>query len=330
MFSFVGLPLSNIKTNTMQIPLRFFHILFAGIVVLSSACKKPTDTPPVEDTTAIAAQQRQRAIDDFVNYYQTSTTLFAWTGDAAACAEGAASVAVQERVLKRINFYRRMVGLPTNTVFTTLLNGKAQKAALMMQSNQRITGTPNVSWSCYSVDGTNAWTNALLLDNNTASDAIDTWMVDDVDDTGALLERRWLLYSRAKTYGHGSSSSFAALYCKHNFNNAPTTLPLPEYIAYPPKGYTVTDLFYPNMRWSFSIPNADFRTTAVTVKNSDGIAIQTIKYPVLDLEADNTFVFQPRITYALTKDTKFSVTIANVKVNGVLKTYNYDVNWVKR
>jgi hypothetical protein len=284
----------------------------------------------VEETTATAAQKRQRAIDDFINYYQTSVTAFAWTGDAAACTEGSVGVATQERVLKRINFYRRMVGLPTNCVLTTLLNEKAQKAALMMQSNQRITGTPNVSWSCYSVDGANAWTNALLLDNNTASDAIDTWIVDDDDATGALLARRWLLFSRVKTYGHGSSSSFAALYCKHNFNNPPTTLPLPEFIAYPPKGYIVTDLFYPNMRWSFSIPNADFKTAAVTVKNSDGVAIQTIKYPVLDLEADNTFVFQPRLTFALTKDTKFSVTIANVKVGGSLKTFNYDVNWVKR
>ena len=199
-----------------------------------------------------------------------------------------------------------------------------------MQSNLRTTGTPNPAWSCYSIDAANGWTNSLLADGYTASDAVDNWMIDDTDASGALLDRRWILYSRAKTYGHGSTNTFAALYARHNFNNPPQTVAMPEYIAYPPNGYIVTDLFVPMMRWSFSIPNANFNTAAVTVKNSDGISIQTIKYPVQDLEADNTFVFQPRLTYALTKDTKFTVTIANAKVDGILKTYTYEVNWVKR
>jgi hypothetical protein len=317
--------------------LRVFTQIFAPIVLalfaivfVASSCKKTSEEEVLETNTALAAQLRQRAIDDYINYYQSSTTNFAWTGDAASCAAGAVPQSIQDRVLKRINFYRRTVGLPTNISFTTLLNEKAAKTALLMQSNLRSEGSPSAVWSCYSADAVNGWTNGLRANGYTAADAVDAWMVDEQDLTGALLDRRWLLYSRAKTYGHGSADNFGLLYAKHNFNNPPTTLPLPEYIAYPPKGYIVSDLFYPNMRWSFSIPNADFRTVAVTVKNSDGSTITTTKYPVQDLEADNTFVFRPSLNYALTRDTKFSVTVANVKVNGVLKTYNYEVTWVKR
>ena len=301
------------------------------LVLLSVSCKK-TDTTVITETgpPTTAAQLRQRAIDDYNNYYISSNTAFAWSGSTSTCAAGTLPVSVQDKVIKRINFYRRIVGLPTNCVFTTLLNEKSQQAALMMQSNQRCDGTPNPSWSCYSIDGANAWTNALAADGYIGADAIDTWMIGEQDQTGALLDRRWILFSRGKTYGHGSANSFAALYAKHNFNNPPTTLQLPQFIAYPPAGYIASDLFYPNLAWSFSIPNADFRTAAVTVKNADGITIQTTKFPVLDLEADNTLVFRPKLTYALTKDTKFSVTVANVRVNGSLKTYNYDVIWVKR
>ena len=306
------------------------YLPFLAVMLCCGACVKTPTAEDAPDTAATAAQQRQRAIDDYINYYQASATNFTWTGDAGVCSEGAVAQSIQDRFMKRINFYRRLVGLPTNCALTTFLNEKAQKTALMMQSNLRTTGTPNPAWSCYSIDAANGWTNSLLADGYTASDAVDNWMIDDTDASGALLDRRWILYSRAKTYGHGSTNTFAALYARHNFNNPPQTVAMPEYIAYPPNGYIVTDLFVPMMRWSFSIPNANFNTAAVTVKNSDGISIQTIKYPVQDLEADNTFVFQPRLTYALTKDTKFTVTIANVRVDGVLKTYTYEVNWVKR
>ena len=308
----------------------FLHAVCTFFVLILGACKKTETATETTGTAATAAQLRQRAIDDYTNYYLASASSFVWQGDFSTCNEGTITQSVQEKLMKRINFYRRLVGLPTNATLTTLLNEKAQKAALIMQSNLRSTGTPNPTWSCYSVDGANGWANALRANGYILSDAIDTWMVDDIDATGALLDRRWLLYSRAKTYGHGSADNFAALYCKHNYNNPPQTLPLPEFIAYPPKGYIVSDLFYPNMRWSFSIPDADFRTAAVTVKNADNISIQTTKYPVQDVEADNTLVFQPRLTYALTKDTKFTVTIANAKVGGSFKTFTYDVVWVKR
>jgi hypothetical protein len=309
---------------------RSFMPSLLGVLLFITACKKEETIVTTVETTQTAAQLRQRAIDDYVNYYLTSATDWAWTGDATTCSPGVVSAAVHDKVIKRINFYRRIVGLPTNCVLTTLLNEKAQKSALMMQANLRSEGSPNPTWSCYNTDANMAWTNALRTNGYNASDAIDALIIDEQDQTGALLDRRWLLFSRAKTFGHGSASSFAAIYAKHNFNNPPSTLPLPEFVAYPPKGYIASDLFYPNLLWSFSIPDADFRTAAVTVKNADNIAIQTTKYPVLDLEADNTLVFRPKITYALTKDTKFSVTVANVRVNGILKTYNYDVIWVKR
>ncbi len=306
---------------------------FAAILLIVNGCtKEPAPTEDPANTQNTEAQQRQQAIDDYTSLYLTSNTSASWTGSISSCTAGTVSADMHAKTLKRINFYRKIVGLPANMQLTTLLNEKAQKAALMMEANNNLSHQPDPSWVCYSADGANAAGNSNLAQGGIGSGAIDLYMQDFGTGNEAVGHRRWLLFSRAKTFGHGSTSSFNAIYCLHNYSNpAVAAALLPEFIAYPPKGFVVKDLFVPQQRWSFSIPDADFSTAAVTVKNVDNISISTTKYPLQPGYGDNTLVFVPNInSYAFTKDTKFSVEMKNVKVNGVLKTYNYDVTFVKR
>jgi hypothetical protein len=239
---------------------------------------------------------------------------------------------MHNKTVKRINFYRKIVGLPYNMQLSALLNEHAQKAALMMDANNQLSHAPDASWTCYSTEGADAAGKSNLAQGGIGSDAIDLYMQDFGAGNEAVGHRRWLLFARAKTFGHGSTNSFNAIYCLHNFsNNALAPSLTPEFIAYPPKGFVVRDLFIPQQRWSFSIPDADFSTAAITVKNADNISISTVKYPLQPGYGDNTLVFVPTInSYAFTKDTKYSVEIKNVRLNGVLKTYTYDVTFVKR
>ncbi len=311
-------------------------LLFASIttvLLIANGCtKEPATTDNPTNTQNTDAQQRQQAIDDYTSLYLTTNTSSSWTGSITTCTPGTVSADMHTKTLKRINFYRKIVGLPANMQLTTLLNEKAQKAALMMEANNQLSHQPDAAWVCYSADGASAAGNSNLAQGGIGSGAIDLYMQDFGSGNEAVGHRRWLLFSRAKTFGHGSTSSFNAIYCLHNYSNpAVAASLLPEFIAYPPKGYVVKDLFIPQQRWSFAIPDADFSTAAVTVKNTDNISINTIKYPLQPGYGDNTLVFVPNInSYAFTKDTKYSVEIKNVKVNGVLKNYNYDVTFVKR
>ena len=295
-----------------------------------------TKTPVVEETpvapTENNAQQRQQAIDDYNSLYLASSTTASWTGNVATCTPGTVSADMHAKTVKRINFYRKMVGLPYNMQLSTLLNEKAQKAALMMEAHGSLSHTPDASWACYSADGKEGAGKSNLAQGGIGSTAIDLYMKDYGAGNEAVGHRRWLLFSRAKTFGHGSTSNYNAIYCTHNFSNpAVAASLLPEFIAYPPKGFVVQDLFVPQQRWSFSIPDADFSTVGITVKNSDNITISTTKYPLQAGYGDNTLVFVPNInSYAFTKDTKFSVEVRNVKVGGVLKTFNYEVIFFKK
>ena len=309
-------------------------LVYFTIILLSlTACTKETvivEEPPVTD--AADAQKRQQAIDDYTSLYLTTNTTASWTGSILTCNPGTVSADMHAKTAKRINFYRKIVGLPYNMQFTTFLNEKAQKAALMMEANNLLSHTPDASWTCYTADGAAAAGNSNLARGVIGSSAIDSYMQDFGTGNEAVGHRRWLLFTRAKTFGHGSTSSFNAIYCLNNFSN-PALAPslTPEFIAYPPKGYIVKDLFIPQQRWSFAIPDADFSTAAVTVKNADNITITTTKYPLLSGYGDNTLVFVPNInSYAFTKDTKYTVEVKNVKVGGVLKTFNYSVTFVKR
>jgi len=90
----------------------------------------------------------------YVTEYMTSEGVSSgWTGNHANCNPGTTSDAFREAVLRRINYFRSMSGIPPVTAFKDEYNQRAQSAALMMSTNKQLDHTPPETWLCYSADG---------------------------------------------------------------------------------------------------------------------------------------------------------------------------------
>ncbi|MGL4598980.1 MAG: hypothetical protein ACRCYO_15790, partial [Bacteroidia bacterium] len=119
---------------------------------------------------------------------------------------------------------------------------------------------------------------------------------------------------------------------------------LPEYYAYPFKGYVPFQLVY--RRWTFSIPKQegkeiDFKAARVTVKSGNdpvGCIIESrddnmgdpgIVWAINGLKEDFDYAYNdmPTKKAAFSKkgllDKTITVTVSNVKVDGQVKEYTY-------
>ena len=287
------------------------YILILACIFTFSACKKEESDLPTNINV-----DRQAVIDNYNNtFLPTNLSSSSWTGNVSACLPGTLSQTTLDKTLARINYYRKICGLSA-CLLDSSLNTKSQQGALMSSANSDIDHNPPTSWNCYTTEGANACGKSNLAIGGLPHEMVDLWM----DDSGvsSLGHRRWILYSNAKTYGFGATNNAALLYALHNFQN-PDATNLPEYIAFPPKGYFMKEHLYDY--WSFAIPGGDFSNATVSMKKS-GTTIATNKFALNNGYGDNTLVWAPSIG-TFTADTPFEVTISNVVVNGQTKNYIY-------
>ena len=159
-----------------------------------------------------AGRSRDEVLAEYRNYYLTSALTIAeqaWTGNAASCNAGTVSQLTYDRTLQRINYFRRLVGEPGNIVYETTRNAKCQQAALMCLANGALNHAPPDTWSCYTAEGAEGCANSNLS-SAFGSNAITNFMTDAGANNTAAGHRRWILYSRARTFGIGSASSYCA------------------------------------------------------------------------------------------------------------------------
>ncbi|MBC7261948.1 MAG: CAP domain-containing protein, partial [Chloroflexi bacterium] len=139
----------------------------------------------------------------FAYYLPCEGTPTGWTGSHAACDAGGTSEAFRTAILQRINYFRAMAGVPADITFDEALNGKAQKAALMVSANGRLSHAPDASWRCYSLEGAlGARSSNLYLEVHSCT-AIDGYMQDAGSGNEHVPHRRWLLNPRTLTMGIG-------------------------------------------------------------------------------------------------------------------------------
>ena len=81
-------------------------------------------------------------------------------------------------------------------------------------------------------------------------------------------------------------------------------------------------------RWSFSIQNADFSLTTISMTNDQGINIPLTIEPITNGYGDNTIVWVPDPSCINnlfgSEDTKYTINILNVN-NTVQQNYNYEI-----
>lgn len=299
-------------------------LLITGFIFISS-CKKDDDDSNNDTNDPVVDPARQLVIDDYNNLYLGSdVTSSGWTGSTSTCAPGTMSADAIAKTLQRINYFRKEVGLNTDITFDAAKNTKCQEAALMMDANNDLDHSPPATWTCYTADGATAAGSSNLALGSHSSGAITMYMQDPGSGNTACGHRRWILYSRSKVMGVGSTSSANSLWVLGNSGN-PLPSGMPEYIAWPPKGYVCAPLVF--ARWSLSVPSADFSAATVSMTDASGTAVPcTIVSSTDNGYGDNTIVWEPTgVNTSGTSDVTYHVNVNNVTVSSNTKNYSYDV-----
>ncbi len=302
--------------------LKLFFALFVAFAVLPS-CQKDDDTDN-EDPIVPGQTERERVLAEYNTYYLGSDLAdCGFTGDVNSCDAGDISANSRNLSLMRINYFRRMVGLNDDITFDATKNAKCQQAALMMDANNSLNHYPPTSWTCYTQDGYDAASSSNLASGTGPSGSISMYMNDFGSSNTAVGHRRWILYSRAKVMGMGSTGYYSALWVTGNSGN-PLPTNMPEFIPWPAKGYVPAPLIYG--RWSFSKPSADFSSAAVSMTDGSGSSISLSIVSTASGYGDNTIVWEPvGINTTSSTDVTYHVTVSNVLVSGSPMSYSYDV-----
>jgi uncharacterized protein YkwD len=289
--------------------------------------------PPADPTVDPADRGSSERF--YREYYLSSEgTDINWTGSHAACGPGTTSAAFRDAVLRRVNYFRAMAGVPADVVFSTESNQMAQAAALMMSANRSLSHSPPPTWTCYSADGAAGAGSSNLYLGVYAWSAISGFMRDCGDGNYAAGHRRWILYPQTQEMGTGDippANGFPAANALRVFD-AHMREPRPptrhEFVAWPPPGYAPYQTVF--ARWSFSYAGADFSAASVSM-SSGGANLPVRLERVVTGYGENTLVWIPSGLGNCSDwprpsgDTVYSVTVRNVMIGGTSRDFSYDV-----
>jgi hypothetical protein len=271
---------------------------------------------------------RQAIIDDYKNIYLTSevsTADLGWTGSVATCTPGATSALSKTNTINRINYFRKLVGVPSNMVLDqNAYEPNCQAAALIMDANDNLSHGPPNNWTCWTQAGSNGAGSSNLALGAHAATAISLYMIDPGNGNEPAGHRRWILNSRASKFGTGSTSSTAAN-ALHVFGPSVTPTSLPAFIAYPCEGFFPRALML--TRWSFGIPGGNFSNATVVVKDEAGATVGITQHPYQVGYGDNTLTWEmpgSAASFANKEDVIYTVTVSGIG-NAPATSYTYNV-----
>lgn len=259
------------------------------------------------------------------------------TSDVSTCTPGTNSTAYKEAVLRRINWFRAMAGLPAAVTLNAANGVKDQEAAVIMSRNGALSHFPNASWSCFTANGANAASNSNIAIGNAGADAITAYIWDFGANNNIVGHRRWLLYPQTQVMGtgdvpltNGFNSANATWVFDGNYGG-PRPATRTPYVAWPPAGYVPYQFAYP--QWSFALTNANLANATVTMK-SNGVSVAVSLQPYAVGYGENTLVWVPMgldFTSTTAKlpfngtDTVYTVTVTNIQYSSVVTGYTYTV-----
>lgn len=286
-------------------------------------------SPPTWINTAVREESRLLFQEDYLGTEGIDT---GWVGDLDACDAGTTSEAYRAAMLRRINYFRSMAGVPALKGLDETYNLKAQAAALMMSANDDLNHTPSPDWKCYTEAGSEGAGSSNLALGFDGTDAISHGYMNDSGGNNSFVgHRRWILYPHTQKMGtgdiprHDNYSPTNALWVfdlEHFMEPRPETRA--EFVAWPPPGYVPYQVVY--SRWSFGYPGADFSQATVSMTRS-GQAIGVLLNTPVDGFGDNTLVWEPQATFfdPPNADTSYEVRVDNVKIDEQPHSFTYTV-----
>jgi len=301
------------------------HLILVACTTLVIGCSKDNTANETEelsiDLDDTARASAKKLYEDYYLASASNSSDVAWTGDEPSCEAGSVPQATKDKILMRLDYYRQAVGLNNTIAESVTKSEKAQQAALMMHANGTLDHFPPDNWKCFTEDGKQAAGNSLLTSISNAN-AIDSYIRDQGAENGPVGHRRWLLWPRLQEMGIGNTNRYNALWVLGNAGTRPADAP--EFITWPPEGFVPKQMAFP--RWSFSIANADFTETTITMKDKNGASIAIETEELSGQYGDNTIVWKPAIsTNTIVEDEIFLVSLQDVGIGGETQDFEYEV-----
>lgn len=293
---------------------------------------------------------RWKVRDFYTSAYPVPAGLeMGWNGNYAEGNAGSLSREWLAAVETRINFFRSMAGVPADVTLTDPLSARAQAGAFLLSVNWHPDEDPEVdphnpppTWTFYTEEAAEATARSNIGYGVQGPGAV----TDYIDDYGPSNQwvghRRWLLYPQTREMGAGDipgggDSGFGAtnaiyvIGTPNQREERPATRD--DFVAWPPPGYVPSDLVF--ARWSLSYPQADFSAAEVTMQvEGTPVAVEIESLTPSSLQiGEPTLVwvpegFETRTSHpwpAPEEDETVAITVANVKVGSVTRSFSYEV-----
>lgn len=282
---------------------------------------------------AVDVRQREAVRLFYKTVYAASSGIPShWNGSLAGCAGGDTSAEYKLAVLRRVNWFRAMAGLPASIELDADYSRRAQQAAMLMAVNNALDHAPPPTWPCYNATAGDAAAKSNLAIGSAGPDAIDSYMRDAGAANSAVGHRRWLLYPQAQRMGTGDIDQGVrvnALWLMDgNFGGARPAA-RDNFVAWPPPGYVPYPTVY--ARWSLSYPGADFSSASVSMSHA-GVPIAVRQEAVAAGAGENSIVWIPMglgdgaLWPKPAADAAYQVTVSNVRVGAAALNFSYQVN----
>jgi hypothetical protein len=321
------------------------RVFAAGGVFLGDAPRAPKDISGLpregepKDVTAgftVNTFSREQVRSFYNAVYPSSDNVpMDSTAVVSNCVPGTNSAAFQNAVVRRINWFRAMAGVPANVTLSSVDSANNQAAALMMSANMALSHFPPTSWSCYTGSGANAASNSDLAIGTSGSDAITGYIWDFGANNTVVGHRRWILYPQTQVMGTGDvpqQGSFQPanstwVFDSHIFGPRPPTSN--AFVSWPPPGFVPYSLVFP--QWSFGLSNADLSGATVSMQ-SNGVSVPVSIQSYETGVGENSIVWVPMGLDATSDqtmfpfagpDTRYQITVTNINAGGKIIGFTY-------
>ncbi len=324
-------------------------IVLTAFVALAFSATEPT--PPnawvaTVDTRWLDTTDRTAVLDAFRAEFTTVDPEPRWAGDHATCDPGANTPTYRAATIRRVNFYRAMAGVPGDVVVDDDYSRKAQRAAMMMSAQGELTHDPHRGFACFTDVGHEAAANSNLYLGRTGPAAVDGYVEDPGDRNIDVGHRATILHPPTGRMGVGDIGSSPAaptanalwVFDDRVFDeDSPRRPELREparFVAWPPRGYVPAVLVHP--RWSFTLAGADLRAADVSLyRSGPDSSFEEVPVAVVHRSGEighvplPTIVWEPDLDRVRPDpagtDAAYLVVIENVDVDGVDRSFAYDV-----
>lgn len=235
--------------------------------------------------------------DFYENYFGSRVLLntpntkaygFTWNGSVSDCNPGYLPDTIYDKVVQRINYFRRTAGITNPIALMANYNLSCQAAALFFTANSNLTHDLSADLYCYSFNAAKAGKYGLLSQGMHTAIAITEFMNDNTPSTG---NRRWFLYPPTQFMGYGCTNDKNVLWCVNENNDWDTAQFINTGIAWPPSGYSPRMFAFKN--WSYSAyQNFDGATVTLT-RLSDNRVVPCTVFEQVNGYGMPTLVWQP-------------------------------------